>query len=47
MRSNGSFSFAVVHRKSGTYRYQMVFVPTDKSLWLRQTLNLRVKFTKN
>ena len=24
----------------------MTFVPTDKSLWLRQTLKLRVKFTK-
>jgi hypothetical protein len=46
-RSNGSFSFAVVHRKTGTYRYQMVFVPTDKSLWLRQTLRLSVKFSKN
>jgi hypothetical protein len=45
-RSNGSFSFAVVHRKSGTYRYQMVFVPTDKALWLRATLKLSVKFTK-
>ncbi len=46
-KTNGTFSFAVVHRKSGTYRYQMTFVPTDKSLWLRQTLKLRVKFTKN
>ncbi len=46
-RSNGSFSFSVVHRKSGTYRYQMVFVPTDKSLWLRATLKLSVRFTKS
>ena len=47
LRSNGTFNFAVVHRKSGLYRYQIVFVPTDKSLWLRQTLKLSVRFTKN
>ncbi len=46
IRSNGTFNFAVVHRKSGTYRYRMVFVPTDKSLWLRRTLTLTVKFSK-
>jgi hypothetical protein len=46
-RSNGTFSFAVVHKKSGTYRYQLVFVPTDDALWLRSILKLRVKFTKN
>lgn len=46
MRSNGTFNFAVVHRTSGTYHYRMVFVPTDKSLWLRQTKKLTVKFSR-
>ena len=45
-RSNGSFSFAVVHRKTGTYRYRMVFVPADTSLWLRTTFKLTVRFSR-
>jgi hypothetical protein len=45
-RSNGTFSFAVVHRKSGTYRYRVVFVPTDNALWIRSTIKLTVKFSK-
>jgi hypothetical protein len=46
-RANGTFQFAVVHRKSGTYRYQIVFKPRDTAVWLRSTINLSVKFTKN
>ena len=45
-RSNGTFSFAVVHRKTGTYRYRMVFVPADTSLWLRTTFKLTVRFSR-
>jgi hypothetical protein len=46
-RSNGTFSFSVVHRRPGTYRYQIIFVPTDTALWIRSTLKLRVTFSRN
>jgi hypothetical protein len=46
-RSNGTFAFAVVHRKPGTYRYQIIFRPKDTSVWLRSTLKLTVKFSRN
>ena len=36
-RSNGTFAFAVVHRKPGTYRYQIIFRPKDTAVWLRST----------
>ena len=34
-RSDGTFAFAVVHRKPGTYRYQIIFRPKDAAVWLR------------
>ena len=45
-RSNGTFAFAVVHRKAGTYRYQIIFRPKDTAVWLRSTLKLTVKFSR-
>ena len=45
-RSNGTFAFAVVHRKTGTYRYQIIFRPKDTAVWLRSTVNLRVTFSR-
>jgi hypothetical protein len=45
-RSNGTFSFAVVHRRTGTYRYQIIFKPRDTAVWLRSTINLRVIFSR-
>jgi hypothetical protein len=45
-RSNGTFAFAVVHRKPGTYRYQITFRPKDTAVWIRSMINLRVKFSR-
>lgn len=44
--AKGQFSFAVVHRKSGTYRYQIVFKPTDSAVWVRSVFKLTVKFSR-
>ncbi len=46
-RTNGTFAFAVVHRKTGTYRYQIIFRPKDKAVWITQTLKLSVTFSRN
>jgi hypothetical protein len=45
-RSNGTFAFAVVHRKPGTYRYKITFRPADSAVWIRSTINLTVKFSR-
>jgi hypothetical protein len=45
-KSNGTFAFAVVHRKPGTYRYQITFRPADSAVWIRSTLKLTVKFSR-
>ena len=45
-KTNGTFAFAVVHRKPGTYRYQITFRPTDSAVWIRSTIKLTVKFSR-
>ncbi len=44
--AGGRFKFAVTHRRSGLYRYQILFVPTDPDLWIRSRFDLGVRFTK-
>jgi hypothetical protein len=46
-RTNGTFAFAVVHRKPGTYLYRIIFRPHDSAVWIRSTLKLTVKFSRN
>jgi hypothetical protein len=45
-KADGRFAFAVRHRKSGSYVYQIIYRPKDTAVWLRSKLTLTVKFKK-
>ena len=44
--ADGRFKFAVRHKKSGTYRYQIIYQPKDTAVWIVSKFNLTVKFRK-
>jgi hypothetical protein len=45
-KADGRFRFAVRHRKSGTYRYQIIYQPKDTAVWIVSKLKLTVIFKK-